>query len=238
MNCQRPILDKITSSFSRYCIMSNMGLMFRPVGSFFLPGTFLLFFIAGNLCGCTTFRYLDGSSENEVKEFRLSPSARITALRNEIKNLRGKIEDRDTQISMMSDRLQAITGQTDEIEALKEEIERIEDEKEAMEEKIAALEERLASGGPAVVAKIKVLTGTGRLISAKKMSAKLKGMGYKVERVDYAPRSDFLKNTVYYAPDFSEEAARLAEALGSGAVCKPLTWQSVFDIIVVAGRDT
>lgn len=217
-----------------------MGLLSKPVSLVLLSELFVLFFIAGSLSGCSTLRYLDGSSEETVQDFRTNPSAKIAALRAEINGLRGQVENRDRQIVAINNRLQAVTGQAGEIDALRGEIERLEGEKSAMEEEIATLEERLESdeGQPARAPKIKVLTGTGKLTSAKKISDRLRGMGYKVERIDYAPRFDFFTDTVYYAPAFSSEASRLAEGLKSGAVCKPLTWPSVFDIIVVAGSDT
>jgi len=47
--------------------------------------------------------------------------------------------------------------------------------------------------------KIKVLSGTGDLSSAKEMAKELEESGYKIKAVDFAPRSNFINNTIYFA---------------------------------------
>ncbi len=84
--------------------------------------------------------------------------------------------------------------------------------------------------------KLKVLSGDGDLNSAKRMAKKLGNMGYKIKLVDRAPRSNFLRNTVYFASGFQDEAKRLVSSLGNNTILKPLTWSSKFDIIVVTGK--
>jgi hypothetical protein len=84
--------------------------------------------------------------------------------------------------------------------------------------------------------KIKVLNGNAKRGSAKKMSGKLEAMGYVVKRIDDAPRKSFTKNTVFYADCCIEEAKELKRKLGGRTVTKPLTWHSIFDIIVVTGK--
>jgi hypothetical protein len=89
---------------------------------------------------------------------------------------------------------------------------------------------------PAVPAKelrIKVLAGSGGLSAARKMSQTLKDLGYKVERLDRASTTHFRNDTVYHAKDSEKEAKELAGRLGKETVVKPLTWPSVFDIIVL-----
>ncbi len=54
-------------------------------------------------------------------------------------------------------------------------------------------------------------------------------------RIDRAPRADFPVNTVYFAAGCEEEATRVAGQLGKGTVSKPLSWPSVFDLIIVTG---
>jgi hypothetical protein len=82
--------------------------------------------------------------------------------------------------------------------------------------------------------KLKVLSGTGKISSAKKMSKTLGSMGYKSEKVDLAPRSNFKQNTVYYAKGFEATANDIKKRLGGTAITKPLSWNSQFDIIVVS----
>ena len=63
-------------------------------------------------------------------------------------------------------------------------------------------------------------------------------MGYPVKLIDKAPRSDFKVNTIFFAPGYQAAAAALAKQLGRGTVSKPLTWQSIFNIIIVTGRSS
>ena len=68
------------------------------------------------------------------------------------------------------------------------------------------------------------------------MSKKLKALGYRVEDTGLASRTNYRVHTVYYAAGYKSQAQRIAAQLGSGTVSSPLTWPSVFNVIVVAGR--
>jgi hypothetical protein len=59
-------------------------------------------------------------------------------------------------------------------------------------------------------------------------------MGYRVEDIGTATRTDYEVNTIYFASDYKTEGQRLAARLGGKTIAKPLTWSSVFHIIVVA----
>ncbi|MEN6465088.1 MAG: LytR C-terminal domain-containing protein [Syntrophaceae bacterium] len=111
---------------------------------------------------------------------------------------------------------------------------------------IAAVEKKIAAQGvaqspakasaPAAAKsknRIKVLYGNGKPASAKKLSAKLSSLGYKVEKTGSAARSNYRHNMVYYAKDAKPAAQKLAKQLK--AESKPLTWKSEFNIVVVAG---
>ncbi len=87
-----------------------------------------------------------------------------------------------------------------------------------------------------ISAKIMVLAGDGNIASARSLSKQLIKMGYPVKLLDKAPRSDFKVNTIYFGPGYQTTAATLAKKLGGGAVSKPLTWQSAYNIIVFTGR--
>jgi len=86
--------------------------------------------------------------------------------------------------------------------------------------------------------KIKVLSGDGNLDSAKEMAKKLRNMGYKTEFIDNAPRSNFRRNTVFFAPKFQYEAKRLVSSLGCNTIVSPLSWYSIFDLIIVTGKNS
>jgi len=83
---------------------------------------------------------------------------------------------------------------------------------------------------------IKVLSGDGLLASAKRMNATLESMGYNVKRIDLAPSTRFPKPVVFYAKGFKESATSLANKVGQGMRVKPLTWHSIFDMIVVTAN--
>jgi len=83
--------------------------------------------------------------------------------------------------------------------------------------------------------RIKVLSGDGKIGSAKKMAKRMTSMGYRVEGVGMADHTDYPAITVYSAPKYNKEAKTLAKKLGKETITKPLTWKSVFNIIVVTG---
>ena len=83
--------------------------------------------------------------------------------------------------------------------------------------------------------RIKVLSGDGKIDSARQMAKRVTSMGYKVETVGMADNSDHPANTIYFAPKYNQEAKTLAKKLGKETITKPLSWKSVFSIIVVTG---
>lgn len=83
--------------------------------------------------------------------------------------------------------------------------------------------------------KIKVLSGNGKITSAKALSEKLTKLGYRIENIGMAPRSNFDVSTIYFAQDYKNEAQQMAAQLGGDTIFKPLTWPSVFHMIVVTG---
>ena len=101
----------------------------------------------------------------------------------------------------------------------------------------ADIKERPAAGKSAGLKSIrmKVLSGEGKIDSAKRMAKRLTAMGYKVESVAMAENADYPANTVYFTEKYKKEAKTLASRLGKNTIVKPLTWKSVFNIIVVTG---
>lgn len=165
------------------------------------------------ISGCAAIRHLDGSADEDTKKFRAS----IDQLTKQVANLSKDVED------------------------LKKEVEQ---SKVATKNEIAKADvEKKAAPQPATVEKsvepkalrVKVLSGNGKISSAREMSEKLKKLGYEVENTGLASRSNFDVITVYFAPDYKNEAQHVATQLGGGAVAKPLTWQSGFHVIVVTG---
>jgi hypothetical protein len=83
--------------------------------------------------------------------------------------------------------------------------------------------------------RIKVLSGDGKIGSAKKMAKRMTSMGYKIEGIGMADHSDYPAHTIYFASKYNKEAKSLAKKLGKETITKPLTWKSVFSLIVVTG---
>ena len=83
--------------------------------------------------------------------------------------------------------------------------------------------------------RVKVLSGDGKIASAKKMSKRMTSMGYKVESIGMADHTDYPAHTIYFASKYNKEAKALAKKLGKETITKPLTWKSVFHLIVVTG---
>jgi uncharacterized protein (DUF3084 family) len=102
---------------------------------------------------------------------------------------------------------------------------------------VADIKDSPASGKSAGLKSIrmKVLRGDGKVGSAKKLAKRLTAMGYKVELVEVAKSSDYPANTVYFTAKYKKEAKVLASRIGKDTILKPLTWQSIFSIIVVTG---
>ncbi|HET6489724.1 MAG TPA: LytR C-terminal domain-containing protein [Syntrophales bacterium] len=83
--------------------------------------------------------------------------------------------------------------------------------------------------------RLKVLSGDGKIDSARQMAKRITSMGYRVENVGMADNSDYPASMVYFAPKYNQEAKALAKKLGKETITKPLSWKSVFNIIVVTG---
>jgi len=81
--------------------------------------------------------------------------------------------------------------------------------------------------------RIKVVWGNGKPASAKKLSAKITSLGYKVDKVASAARQNYKANLVYYAKDTKASGQKLARQLKADA--KLMDWKSEYNIIVVAG---
>lgn len=98
---------------------------------------------------------------------------------------------------------------------------------------IAVAETTWPERSPSGDIKVKALSGDGGMISVRELEKQLSGLGYKVERVDIAPFK-FDSLTVFYNKGRQVEAEEMAAKLK--ARVKPMSWESVFDLIVVSGK--
>jgi len=90
------------------------------------------------------------------------------------------------------------------------------------------------AGAPARIT-VKVLAGARNLPEAGRLAARLVDGGYTVGSVD-SSSSRIAEDTVYHADGFAEQARALAALVGPGTVVKPMTWASVYPLIVVKGE--
>jgi len=60
-------------------------------------------------------------------------------------------------------------------------------------------------------------------------------LGYRVDRIDAAGRSNFKKLTIYYKKGFKALAREIGRSLGKDFIDKELSWESRFDLIMVTG---
>lgn len=116
------------------------------------------------------------------------------------------------------------------------ELERVEEKARDLGERVAELERSLEAIRHRTAAdlRIKALGAGGSMDAARALADELQGLGYKVESVGLAPKEKrFERVTVFYQEAYRPEAVRLAVALGGDTLVKPLTWQSVFHVVVV-----
>ena len=201
------------------------------------------------LTGCALFEYLDGSPPDTIKRIRMSKDevwnrmealeADKAALKADTAALKKEIDRTRAQNRTISDRYRSQVQRLQvSNETLKQRIEKFERDmrQKASGRGMASLSPQAKSYAGMQRVKIKVLSGTGKLIAALDCAKQLKQQGYRIDRIDLAPRADFSRDMVFFASDSQDEGRRLAAILGSNTVVKPLSWQSIFDIIIVAGR--
>jgi hypothetical protein len=179
--------------------------------------------------------------------------AAIDNMNIEITNLNDEVEDLMSEAADLKNESQQAGGGLlkDQINPLKEKTITVEDKKlessgtenegvkrdttADVDKKDAPQTTKVEKGVDPKVLKVKVLSGNGKMSSARAMSEKLKNLGYKIENTGLAPRSNFGVVTIYFAPDYKNEAQHVAKQLAGIAIAKPLTWPSVFHMIVVTG---
>ena len=206
------------------------------------------------LHGCTTFETFEGGSEKDKKMFQMSKSEMYEALQkleSEKQQLQQQLlsadetnqqlkDENQKKLALVSDRNRTLNQ---EIDRLKNKNQRMIKENEALKQKLGhtpaksktAAQARREVDKQLGKLKIKVLYGDGNPDSAKILAQKLRQMGYPIQLLDQAPRSNFDTTTIYFAPKSKYEAKRLRAKLGGQLILKPLSWPSNFDLILVTG---
>ncbi|HUH66684.1 MAG TPA: LytR C-terminal domain-containing protein [Syntrophales bacterium] len=180
--------------------------------------------------GCAALNYPDKNAEDlqRSKASIAQLNEQVASLNKEITLLKSEVQKmKDAEAAPVSEE----KGTVSEKEKVKEvdiskkdEVKKPAEESPAAEAKVTSIKDL----------KVKVLSGNGKLATARQFSKKLIAMGYRVEDIGNASRADYKANTIYFASNFKKEAQSLAARLGDKTVVKPLTWSSVYHIIVVA----
>ena len=227
---------------------------------------FLIMQLGFFIHGCTTLEYIDGSSKEELKKFKMSQygmiheiekvktdninlQRQIDILNTLVKEKQRIIEEKESKIAgLRGENENELARLREENELLSEQIQNLTAENQKVKYDNKSLVKILTRQKGTLLSqtnalkkyiqklKIKVLSRDSKN-SAEKMAKKLKEMGYNIKSISYAPRSKFLRNTLYFAPEFKDEAEQLVVSLGGNTTFKPLNWPSVFDLIVVTGKN-
>ncbi len=83
---------------------------------------------------------------------------------------------------------------------------------------------------------IQVVNGYGDPNSVIATADEIRILGYTVGHIEMVPQPDLIQNTIYYAPNFQDEAWHIAGGLAGKPGVMPISWPSVFDIVVVTGQ--
>ncbi len=216
--------------------------------------------------GCTTLEYINGSSKEELKTFKMPKYEMM----NEMEKIRAENVNLQRQIDILNtlrkekqriideneSKIAGLRGEnqnelarlreenvllSEQIKNLTKENQKVKYENKSLVKILTRQKETLLSQSNALEKyiqklKIKVLSIDSKN-SAEKMAKKLNEIGYDIKSISYAPRSKFLRNTVYFTPEFKDEAEQLVVSLGGNTTFKPLNWPSVFDLIIVTGKN-
>lgn len=186
-----------------------------------------------NGCG-NTLRNLDGSSESRIEDFRTGNGSYGETSAEVFNRLKRENKNLLTENSLLKYELRALkTGQPMAHTEISRPAEPAYYAKEASAPIAIAQTRDIPMQNDLTGIKIKVLSGDGKLSSAKETAKTLQSLGYKIDRVALAPSTKYSKTFIYYAKGREHEAAALADRLGRDTKLKPLSWKSIFDIIVV-----
>lgn len=86
--------------------------------------------------------------------------------------------------------------------------------------------------------RIKVLDGTGDFSKVLRVKRRLESRGFEVARAGVNEGRLWKQSVLFFKGGMERRASRVAEALPERPRMRPLTWESVFDIILVVGQDT
>lgn len=125
---------------------------------------------------------------------------------------------------------------TKQVQALKEQIEnkKTDGQENDAEVRTGTKKADAEAGARKKPLRIKILAAAKQADRGKVLSDKLTGLGYKIERIERATKP-FARTTVYYASGVNAEAKAMAKKMGAETVVKPISWKSVFNVIIAVG---
>jgi len=187
------------------------------------------------MTGCSSPVAVKLNSDN-IKQLQ----SRTDTMGEEIHNMSSLVNEMMIQVSIMNSHIDKLSNINlgddvvvdDEMRFIEQEISRISTRISDME--AMGTPNAMASGGKQPLT-VKVLTGTGDIRGAKLLANALRSSGYNVAVVDYSA-SDIHQNTVFYATGHRNEALNMSRIMGRDTIVKPLTWNSIFKLIVVKGN--
>ena len=202
------------------------------------------------LSGCSMFKYLDNSKDSEILSFHTGEKVNAQGETESMVRKRIETEQRAKQQvrEVAEKRNQDKQKFSRERSELQDEIGTLKNDIDQMEQQIASLstenkgfketqkQEALQNVALRISmqkTKIKVLSGSGSILSALAMVNRLEEMGYNIAKTDLAPTTEFRNYKVFYSINNEGQAKRLAGQIDSNAVTAPLTWKSIYDLIVV-----
>lgn len=187
------------------------------------------------LTGCGNPVAVKLNSDN-IKQLQ----SRTDTLGKEVHDMSSLVNEMMIQVSIMNSHLDKLSNINmgedvvvdDEMRFIEQEISRISSRMNDMEAMSSPGTAGISSKQPL---NVKVLTGTGDIRGAKLLANALRSSGYNVAVVDYSA-SDIHQNTVFYASGYRNEALNMSRIMGRSTIVKPLTWNSIFKLIVVKGN--
>jgi outer membrane murein-binding lipoprotein Lpp len=213
----------------KYKTLKEQGVIMK------LKAALIMLLVIVFIAGCGSPAAVKINSDN-IKQLQ----SRTDTLGKEIHNMSSLVNEMMIQVSIMNshiDKMSNINLGDDVV---------VDDEMRFIEQEISRLSTRLSdmeavsTPGAVDVSRgkgpmtVKVLTGSGDIRGAKLLANTLRSSGYNVAVVDYSA-SDIHQNTVFYATGYRNEALNLSRIMGRDTIVKPLTWNSIFKLIVVKG---
>jgi hypothetical protein len=196
-----------------------------------------ILFLGCLLFSCATVQKINGTTPEEQEKFKMSKDqlwdankrydAENRKLQGQIEQLKKDAEGNEVEIRELHNAVAVLKEKTVEEKTAESGSEKPAPPSDAPDPVLKKPLENL---------KIKVLGGDGTLVSANKMAVRLQEMGYRVEVIQLAPTANFSKNTVFYKQNVKDEAEDLVARMGGNTISKVLTWESIFDLVVVTGK--